>query len=478
MKRLAAFLIFLLAGSLVPVGLMSAEENQPVATFHVVAGQTWTKEIPGAIVNWTGEFDYSKTDGWEAGFAVYFTETGHTHGVPAAEKGFVDADGKYIWILTDVQTEDNPETKKLGLLESWNELTVKFIDPIAEKVVIDNDYNGETYALHVGDEIDISGELSSGDIYEKTVLELKDIETGLFGSKAVLVLHHITAVSGTVEIYPYQTYQNATKEEQNQTNSSPKIPPLNLSTPTAMIVVGEHAAGADVAAGAKVGIAVQKWIDILKDKTAGEAARAFLGPLGPAITKAAMAPVQNLNADAMLDTEVQNPDTIAPIVYTVGGPVANEYTKALLEKNADRLPVKFVKEGNQWYIEDKNGNKWGKGYGLIMIIPAAENPADLQIRLMEGKIKMVDVVVAGTDRWGTYAACDLLQGEFMKPILGEKPRPELEYFIEVQGRMLLLFGQDPLKAFTISIDPTNPFKLQTTAIIVDKKGKIVKVLIG
>jgi len=33
-----------------------------------------------------------------------------------------------------------------------------------------------------------------------------------------------------------------------------------------------------------------------------------------------------------------------------------------------------------------------------------------KIRLAEGKIKVADVVVAGTDRWGTYGACDLLQG--------------------------------------------------------------------
>ncbi|WP_461865060.1 S-layer protein, partial [Thermococcus sp.] len=195
-------------------------------------------------------------------------------------------------------------------------------------------------------------------------------------------------------------------------------------------------------------------------------------------TKAAMAPVQNLNADAMLDTEVKNPDTIAPIVYAVGGPVANEYTKAILEKNADRLPVKFVKEGNQWYIVDKDGNKWGKGYGLILIIPAAENPADFQIRLSEGKTKVADIVVAGTDRWGTYAACGLLQGEFLKLILGGKPEPELEYFLQLQSRILLLFGQNPLEAFNVNLDPTNPFKLQVLAIIVDKDGKIVKVVTG
>ena len=478
MKKLAAFLIFLLAGAVVPAGMAKADEPTPVATFQVVAGQPWTKEIPGAVVNWTGEFYYSKGEGWEAAFAVHYTETGHDHGVTATEKGFVDSDGKYIWILTDVKTQDNPETKELGLMESWHDLTVKFIDSLSGKVVIDNDYSGKTYTLYVGDKIDVSGEILDSNINEQTVLELKGIKTGLFGSKAVLILHHITAVSGTVEIYPYTGEPPAPqKPHQNQTNTTPQIPQLNLSTPTAMIIVGEHAAGADVAAGAKVAIAVQKWIDIIKEKGA-EVAVPELGKLSGLIAKAVTAPVQNLNADAMLDTEVKDPDRIAPVSYTVGGPVANEYTRAILEKNADRLPVKFVKEGNQWYIVDRAGDKWGKGYGVIIVIPAAETPAELQIRLAEGKIKVADVVVAGTDRWGTYGACDLLQGEFLKPILGEKPRPELEYFIEIQGRALMLFSQNPLEAFTITVDPNNPFKLQVTAIIVDKDGRIVKVLAG
>jgi len=480
MKRLAAFLIFLLAGAMMPAGIAVAES--PVATFQVVAGEPWTKEIPGAIVNWTGEFDYP-SNGWEAMFSVYFTETSHQHGVPATKYGFVDSDGKYIWILTDVQTQDSSESKELGLMERWHDLVVKFIDPISGKVVIDNIYNGKTYTLHIGDKVDITGELPDSSIHEQTVLELKNIETGLFGSKAVLVLHHITAVRGTVEVYPNPGYppgtelgENATPgPSENQTNESPKIPPLNLSTPTAMIVVGENAAGADVAAGAKVGIAVQKWIDILKDKTAGEAARTVLGPLGPAVTKTIMAPVQNLNADAMLDTEVQDPDRIAPVVYTVGGPVANQYTAQILASRND-LPVKFVKENGKWYLVDKYGDKWSGSYGMILVIPTIQNPAELQIRLAEGKIKVADILVAGLDRWGTYAACNLLQGEFMKPILGEKPEPTLKYFLELQTRMLFLFGQNPLDAFTISIDPSNPFKLQPTAIVVDKDGKIVKVI--
>ena len=478
MKRLAAFLIFLLAGSLVPAGLASAGEEKPVATFHIAAGQPQNFQIGDTEIYWDGVFQYSSYDGWSAEFHVVFLDgTGVNHSVLATPKGDVDAEGRFIWILTDYNLTDTPQEKQLGLLESWNELVVKFIDPLSGKVVIDDEFNGKTYTLHVGDKIDITGGILNTNISEKVVLELKNIETGLFGSKVDLILHHYTITTAEVELYPYQASQNATKEEQNQTNTPPKTSPLNLSTPTAMIIVGEHAAGVDVAAGAKVAIAVQKWIDIIKEK-GPELAVPGLGHLGGLIAKAVTTPIQNLNADAMLDTEVKNPDAIAPVVYTVGGPVANEYTKAILTKNADRLPVKFVKEGNQWYIEDNHGNKWGKGYGLILIIPAAEDPLDLQMRLSEGKIKMADVVVAGTDRWGTYAACDLLQGEFMKPILGEKPRPELEYFIEVQGRMLLLFGQNPLEAFDVNLDPTNPFKFQTIAVIVNKNGQIVKVLTG
>ncbi|WP_048148976.1 hypothetical protein [Palaeococcus ferrophilus] len=477
MKRLATLLIFLLAGAMVPAGMVIAEQ-QPVTTLQVVASQTWTKEIPGAVVNWTGTFDYSKEDGWEAAFAVYFTETGNTHGVAATEKGFVDADGKYIWFLKNVQTEDNPENKELGLLESWHELVVKFIDPLSGKVIIDNEFNGETYTLYVGDEIDISEELADA-WQEKTILELKGINTGLFGSKAVLVLHHITAMSGTVEVYPNpgnpagtELGEGAPAPAENQTEPTPKIPHLNPSTPTAVIIVGEHAAGADVAAGAKVGIAVQKWIDIIKDKTAGEAARTFLGPLGPAITKATMAPVQNLNADAMLDTEVTDPENLALVVYSVGGPAANQYS-AMLNNRTD-LPVRFVKEDGRWYLVSKTGERWSGSYGVIMLIPASKDAYELKMNLMSGKFKIMDVLVAGLDRWGTYAACELLQGEFLKPISGMKPDADLMTVITLQTQVLTMFA-DPFSIFEVGPDPT---KVPITAIIVDKNGKIVKVLVG
>ncbi|MFA4701485.1 hypothetical protein [Pyrococcus kukulkanii] len=472
MKKIPILLIILLGISMVPWGLAS----DAVATLQIVAGEPWIKEIPGAIVNWTGKFYYTNGE-WEAEFKVYFTETGNPHSVLATETGIVDADGKYIWILKNVQTQDNPESKELGLFESWYSLTVELIDPISGKVVVSDSRDGRSYTLYIGDKVEI-GQFEGN---EKTVLELKDIKTTLLGAKAKLVLHHIIAVSGTVEAYPNPGYPLGTELTEgtainNKTIEEPKVPPLNLTTPTAVIIVGENAAGADVAAGAKVAIAVQKWIDIVKEK-GGEIAVPELGKLSGAIAKTVTTPIQNLNADAMLDTEVKDPDMVAPIVYTVGGPVANEYTAQILASRED-LPVKFVKENGKWYLVSKYGDKWEGSYGVIMTVPAAKDVFELQQRLLEGKIKVADVIVAGLDRWGTYGACELLQGEFLNPILGKEPKKELMPFLELQTRMLFLFSQNPLDAFMFSIDPSSPFKLQPIAIVVDKDGKIVKVIGG
>ena len=468
MKRLAAFLIFLLAGSLVPAGLAGAEDEQPVATFHVVAGQPWTEKIPDAIVNWTGEFYYSKDEGWEANFEVYFTDTGHQHGVGATENGFVDADGKYLWVLTNFKTQDNPKTKELGLLESWNELVVKFIDPLSGKVIIDNDNNGKTYTLYVGDKIDISGEFIGGSMQEKTVLELKDIETGLFGSKAVFVIHHITAVSGTVEVYPNPGYPPGTELGEgtippagNQTNQTMPQKPLVDPTkvPAVMIVVGEHAAGADVAAGAKVGIAVQKWID------ESDSLIEWL-PLPSTVVKAYKEAKKTfIRADAMLDTEVTDPNKIAPIVYSVGGPAANEYS-AMLNNRTD-LPVHFVKENGKWYLVSKYGDKWSGSYGVIEIIPSTRTPEEMKEHLLNGDFKLYDVLVAGLDRKGTYAACKLLNANFIGMLNGKKPDPRIMELISLQAQLTTLFTINPY------ID-----QVPATAIIVDENGQIVKVITG
>ncbi|WP_054841191.1 hypothetical protein [Thermococcus peptonophilus] len=183
----------------------------------------------------------------------------------------------------------------------------------------------------------------------------------------------------------------------------------------------------------------------------------------------------------MLDTEVSDPDNIAPVVYTVGGPAANQYTKLILEKNEDRLPVKFVKENGKWYLVSKSGDRWSGSYGgVILIIPAADSVVELQKRLTEGQVKVADVVVAGLDRkGGTYAACNLLQRGFIAPpILSGDSISELEYFIEFQSRMLLLFGDDPVQAFTTAAGPSSGFKLQVTAVVVTEYGKIVKVIYG
>jgi hypothetical protein len=479
MRKFAVFLILLLTGAMTAsAGTASAFQGQVLASFQIVSQQTWTKVVQigsiGVKISWTGEFHYSSGE-WSALFSVYFEDTGNTHDVYATERGYVDGDGKYIWVLKNVQTTETTESNELAPLESWYQLVVKSIDSSEGKVTVYNDYSGDTYVLRVGDKLDISGAFSAGSISEKTVLELKSIETTMTGARAVLVIHHITASSAVVELYPNSGYPPGTEVSAGGTSTA--LTPLKPGTPPAMVVVGENAAGADVAAGAKVGIAVQKWIDVVMEK-GGQIPSPEFRALGDLISKSIGVPVQNLNADAMLDTEVKDPDTLAPVVYTVGGPAANQYTKMILEKNADRLPVKFVKENGKWYLVSKYGDKWSGSYGVIIIIPAADSVINLQKRLAAGKIKVADVVVAGLDRKGTYAACDLLQQEFISPILSGKSIMELQYFVEFQGRMLLLFSNDPVQAFSATAGGSGSFKLQVTAVVVTEYGKIVKVIHG
>ena len=472
MRKVATFLIlFFLACT---VEIMAKE---PVTTIHIISGQSTTVQIPHATVEYHGEFWWVNGEICAPIHVIY--DNGGDHGVCARPSGETDPEKLYEFRLENIQfdTWHQIQELKAGDRDAESTFKVDNIDPLLGTVRLYLLQEDRTVTLSVGDSITAKG-------VPQATIKLTDINIGLFSTTAKFSVTYKTPIEADIVVYHYQaqetsrTVPNENQTNENPKNGSPKIPPLNTSTPIAMIVVGEHAVGADVAAGAKVGIAVQKWIDILKDRAAGEAARSLLGPLGPAIIKAIVAPVQNLNADAMLDTEVKDPDTIAPVVYTVGGPVANEYTKTILEKNADELPVKFVKENGKWYLVSRYGDKWGGSYGIILIIPTAKDVFEFQQRRIEGKIKVADIVVAGLDRWGTYAACELLQGEFMKPILGKKPRPELEYFIELQGRVLMLFSQNPLEAFTITIDPSNPFKLQPIAIIVDKNGQIVKVFVG
>lgn len=467
MRKVATFLILFLL--ICTVEIMAEE---PVATIHIISGQSTTAQLPHATVEYYGEFWWINGEICAPIHVIY--DNGGDHGVCARPSGETDPEKLYEFKLENIEFDTWHQIQELKAGDTDAESTFKVdnVDPLLGTVRLYLLHEDRTVTLSVGDSITAKG-------VPQATIKLIDINIGLFSTTVKFNVTYKTPIEADIVVYHYQAQgtPGATPNE-NQTNESPKIPPLNISTPIAMIVVGEHAAGADVAAGAKVGIAVQKWIDILKDRTAGEAARGFLGPLGPAIIKTTMAPIQNLNADAMLDTEVKDPDTIAPVVYTVGGPAANEYTKTILEKNANRLPVKFVKENGKWYLVSRYGDKWDGSYGIILTIPTAKDAFEFQQRRIEGKIKVADIVVAGLDRWGTYAACELLQGEFMKPILGEKPRPELEYLIELQGRALMLFSQNPLEAFTITIDPNNPFKLQPIAIIVDKNGQIVKVLVG
>ncbi|AMQ18062.1 hypothetical protein A0127_02175 [Thermococcus peptonophilus] len=476
MRRLALLLALLLTGAIAASAEnVSAFEGQPLVRFQVVSQQTWTKVIPiGSIsvqIHWTGEFYYSSEE-WSALFSVYFEDTGNTYDVFATERGYVDGDGKYIWVLKDIQTTETIESNELAPQERWYGLVVKSIDASAGKITVYSEYSGDTYVLRVGDKIDISGAFSGGGISEKTVLELSSIKATADGAKALLVIHHTTATSAVVELYPNSGYPPGT-----EVGSESALAPLKPNVPPAVVVVGENAAGADVAAGAKVGIAVQKWIDIVMEKDGGIPSPEFRS-LSDLISKSVLAPVQNLNADAMLDTEVSDPDNIAPVVYTVGGPAANQYTKLILEKNEDRLPVKFVKENGKWYLVSKSGDRWSGSYGVILIIPAADSVVELQKRLTEGQVKVADVVVAGLDRKGTYAACNLLQRGFIAPILSGDSISELEYFIEFQSRMLLLFGDDPVQAFTTAAGPSSGFKLQVTAVVVTEYGKIVKVIYG
>ncbi|WP_297090877.1 hypothetical protein [Thermococcus sp.] len=453
MKRLAAFLIFLLAGAIVPAAVMA---EGAVATIHVEAGMPETITIPGAIVNWTGEFQYTAGKGWEAYFKVHFTETGNPHDVTATERGFVDSDGKYIWILTDVQVTDNPEEKELTLYGEWNQFLVKEINPLTGEAKIYNARDDKIYTLHKGEEV----EIGQFDITERTTLELKD----LTWSSVRLMLHHYTVASGTVEVYPNPGYPPGTELEEGMTptlttNSTPQpfIDPTKV--PAVMIVVGEHAAGADVAAGAKVGIAVQKWID------ESDSLIEWL-PLPSTVVKAYKELKKSfIRADAMLDTEVTDPNKMAPIVYSVGGPAANEYS-AMLNNRTD-LPVRFVKENGKWYLVSKYGDKWSGSYGVIEVIPSARTPEEMKEHLLNGDFKLYDVLVAGLDRKGTYAACKLLNANFMDMLNGQKPDPRLMNLITLQAQLNMLFSG------YFYLDQAN-----AVAIVVDENGKIVEVVAG
>jgi hypothetical protein len=463
MKKAVCLLISLLILSMVP--WTGASE---ISKFHIKVGEPLELDIPGAHILYDGsEFSYSSRDGWCADLTVKFTETGNVHSVGACEVGFVDADGKYRWFLRNFEETDNPQEIKLGLFEEWNQIEVRAIDPIQGAVTVKDTYKGKTLYFKIGTKIEIKDRSTNA----RTVLELKNIETSLLGSKAVFVWHEYKVYEADVVVEEYQEQQpspSSAPPQANQTNATTPgmLDPTKIMT--AMIVVGENAAGADVAAGAKVAIAVQKWVDIVKEKS-GDVVIPGLGGLG---TKLATIASKNLNADAMLDTEVTDPGKIGFVVYSVGGPAANRYS-AMLNSRTD-LPVRFVKENGKWYLVSKSGEKWSGSYGVIMIIPAVRDVDEFKENFMKGNFKIMDVLVAGLDRWGTYAACDLLKGEFLKPVKDIQPDKNFMSLVQLQAQILTMFA-DPFSIFEVGFDPT---KLPITAIIVDKDGKIVKVVMG
>ena len=69
--------------------------------------------------------------------------------------------------------------------------------------------------------------------------------------------------------------------------------------------------------------------------------------------------------------------------------------------------------------------------------------------------------------WNTYAACKLLNANFMGMLKGEKPSEEILPLITLQAQITNLFSG------YIFIDQTTAI-----AIIVDENGKIVKVISG
>lgn len=463
MKRLAAFLIFLLAGSLVPVGLMSAEENQPVATFHVVAGQEKTITAPHVTITFTGNFGWdSNTQDFCAGLYTSYDD-GAQHSVCATTSGETDPNQLYLYVIKNIQLTEWTETKELAGNEQddYYLFLVKNINALTNEVTIEETSTGNSreVTLTPGEETWVYG-------VPKAKVHLEKINVGLFSTTATFKITYYKPVEADIVVYPYQSQgqqpsPSPTKPQENQSNqTTPQKPFIDpTKVPAIMIVVGEHAAGADVAAGAKVGIAVQKWID------ESDSLIEWL-PLPSTVVKAYKELKKSfIRADAMLDTEVTDPNKIAPIVYSVGGPVANQYSAML--NNRTGLPVRFVKENSKWYLVSKYGDKWSGSYGVIEIIPAARTPEEMKEHLINGDFKLYDVLVAGLDRKGTYAACKLLNANFMGMLTGKKPDPRLIQLITLQAQLNMLFSG------YLYLDQAN-----AVAIVVDENGQIVKVVVG
>jgi len=458
MKRLAALtIIFILLASL---GTASAEI---VKTFHIAKGQSYTFELPkGTIIIENAQFQYEASPSRISEICgisvpiVFRLPDGTEHHPLICENGDTDANHTYIYYLRNIKFDTWTQTVELEQNEQdpYGVFIVKQIDVITGKVVIENTW-GETESLSINDEAWVYG-------VPKAKVKLVSINVGLFSTTAKFQATYYDPIEADIVVETYQEQQSsptpAPTENPNETPSNPNQTFLDpTKIPAVMIVVGENAAGADVAAGAKVGIAVQKWID--ESDSLVE-----MLPIPSTIVKAYKEAKKTfIHADAMLDTEVQDPNKIAPIVYSVGGPAANKYS-AMLNNRTD-LPVRFVKENGKWYLVSKYGDRWSGSYGVIEIIPAARTPEEMKEHLLNGDFKLYDVLVAGLDRKGTYAACKLLNINFMGMLKGEKPDPRLINLISLQAQLTTLFTVSPY------ID-----QVPATAIIVDENGKIVKVI--
>jgi len=444
-----------------------AVSGEVVKTFHIVKGENYTFELPKATIT-IENTQFQWINGYCVIIHAVYPETGGDHKPCVNKNGSSDPDKTYIYYLKNIKFDTWTQTIELenGEQDPYNVFSVKNIDVLAGKVTILGNHDSKERTLSIDSEVWVYG-------VPKAKVKLVSINVDLFSTTAKFQVTYYDPVEADIVVETYQEQQSSSSpspapSQENQTNATTPgmLDPTKIMT--AMIVVGENAAGADVAAGAKVAIAVQKWIDIVKEKS-GDVAIPGLGGLG---AKLATISSKNLNADAMLDTEVTDPGKIGLIVYSVGGPAANKYS-AMLNNRTD-LPVHFVQENGKWYLVSKSGEKWSGSYGVIMLIPATRNVEEFKENLMNGNFKIMDVLVAGLDRWGTYAACDLLKGEFLKPVKDIQPDKDFMSIVQLQAQVLAMFA-DPFSAFEVGLDPT---KLPITAIIVDKDGKVVKVVVG
>jgi len=435
-----------------------AVSGEVVKTFHIVKGENYTFELPKATIT-IENTQFQWINGYCVIIHAVYPETGGDHKPCVNKNGSSDPDKTYIYYLKNIKFDTWTQTIELenGEQDPYNVFSVKNIDVLAGKVTILGNHDSKERTLSIDSEVWVYG-------VPKAKVKLVSINVDLFSTTAKFQVTYYDPVEADIVVETYQEQQSSSSpspapSQENQTNATTPgmLDPTKIMT--AMIIVGENAAGADVAAGAKVGIAVQKWID------ESDSLVEMLPVPSTFVKIYKEAKKTMIRADAMLDTEVTDPNKIAPIVYSVGGPAANQYS-AMLNNRTD-IPVRFIKENGKWYLVSKYGDKWSGSYGVIEIIPSARTVEDMKRNLMNGDIKMYDILVAGLDRKGTYAACKLLNTNFMGMLKGEKPSEEILPLITLQAQITNLFSG------YIFIDQTTAI-----AIIVDENGKIVKVISG